>query len=215
MCNQDWQPLVWKFFATGVLACSPTIDASNSLSQECTVSFNPWMYWVIFYFCVFVGPLLGVLSPAFLVWGVPPQLCVILWSEVCCSFFYIYPFLDLKRSLGFPILLFSSISLRWSLRKAFLSLCPCYSLELCIQMGISFLFSVAFHVFCFLSYLSVLLGYFAFLHLFFLYITACCTVSRTSVYSSSGTLWNLIPWIYFSLPLYNHKGFDLGHTWMA
>ena len=25
---------------------------------------------------------------------------------------------------------------------------------------------------------------------------------------------NLIPWIYFSLPLYNHKGFDLGHTWM-
>ena len=25
---------------------------------------------------------------------------------------------------------------------------------------------------------------------------------------------DLIPWIYFSLPLYNHKGFDLGHTWM-
>ena len=24
---------------------------------------------------------------------------------------------------------------------------------------------------------------------------------------------DLIPWIYFSLPLYNHKGFDLGHTW--
>ena len=26
---------------------------------------------------------------------------------------------------------------------------------------------------------------------------------------------DLIPWIYFSLPLYNHKGFDLGHTWMV
>ena len=26
---------------------------------------------------------------------------------------------------------------------------------------------------------------------------------------------DLIPWIYFSLPLYNHKGFDLGHTWMG
>ena len=26
---------------------------------------------------------------------------------------------------------------------------------------------------------------------------------------------DLIPWIYFSLPLYNCKGFDLGHTWMV
>ena len=53
----------------------------------------------------------------------------------------------LKRSLVFPILLFSSISLHWLLRKAFLS--PCYSLELCIQMGISFLFCFAF---CFPSF---------------------------------------------------------------
>ena len=41
----------------------------------------------------------------------------------------------LKRSLGFPILLFSSVSLHWSL--SFLISC-CYSLELCIQMGTSF-----------------------------------------------------------------------------
>ena len=26
---------------------------------------------------------------------------------------------------------------------------------------------------------------------------------------------DLIPWIYLSLPLYNHKGFDLGHTGMV
>ena len=26
---------------------------------------------------------------------------------------------------------------------------------------------------------------------------------------------DLIPWIYLSLPLYHHKGFDLGHTWMV
>ena len=26
---------------------------------------------------------------------------------------------------------------------------------------------------------------------------------------------DLIPWIYSSSPLYNHKGFDLDHTWMA
>ena len=30
---------------------------------------------------------------------------------------------------------------------------PCYSLELCIQMGISFLFSFVFHFSSFLSYL--------------------------------------------------------------
>ena len=26
---------------------------------------------------------------------------------------------------------------------------------------------------------------------------------------------DLTPWIYLSLPLYNHKGFDLGHAWMV
>ena len=26
---------------------------------------------------------------------------------------------------------------------------------------------------------------------------------------------DLIPWIYLSLPVYNHKGFDLGHIWTA
>ena len=36
-------------------------------------------------------------------------------------------------------------------------------------------------------------------------------MSQTSIHSSSGTLSNLILWIYLSLPLYNHKGFDLCH----
>jgi len=57
---------------------------------------------------------------------------------------------------------------------------------------------------------------FAFLHFFFLgmvLITASYTMSQTSIRSSSGTLSDLIPWIYLSLPLYNRKGFDLGHTW--
>ena len=55
-----------------------------------------------------------------------------------------------------------------------------------------------------------------FLHFFFLgmvLITASYTMSRTSIHSSSVTLSDLIPWIYLSLPLYNRKGFDLGHTW--
>ena len=58
----------------------------------------------------------------------------------------------------------------------------------------------------------------AFLHFFFLGMvltTTSCTVSQTSIHSSSGTLSHLIPWIYLWFPLYNHKGFDLGHTWMV
>ena len=53
----------------------------------------------------------------------------------------------LKSSLIFPILLFSSISL-----EGFL-ISPCYSFELCIQMGVSFLFSLVFSFSSFLSYL--------------------------------------------------------------
>ena len=59
----------------------------------------------------------------------------------------------LKRSLVFPILLFSSISLHWSLRKTFFLISPCYSLELCIQMLISLLLSFAFRFSSFHSYL--------------------------------------------------------------
>ena len=55
-------------------------------------------------------------------------------------------------------------------------------------------------------------SHFAFLHFFFLgmvLITASCTMSWTSVHSSSDTLSYLIPWICLSLPLYNQKGFDI------
>ena len=97
----------------------------------------------------------------------------------------------LKRSLVFPILLFSSISLHWSLRKAFLSLC-------------AILWNAAFKWFCLyfspLPLTSLLFSaickassdnHFAFVHFFFLgmvLITASCTMSQTSVHSSSGTL---------------------------
>ena len=37
----------------------------------------------------------------------------------------------------------------------------------------------------------------------------------TSFHSSSCTLSDLIPWIYFLLPLNNSKEFDFGHTWMV
>ena len=54
---------------------------------------------------------------------------------------------------------------------------------------------------------------FPFLHVFFfgmVLVTDSCTVLWTSVHSFSGTLPDLIPWIYLSPPLYKDKGFDLG-----
>jgi len=57
----------------------------------------------------------------------------------------------LKRSLVFPILLFSSISLHWSLRKAFLSLLPIVWNS--PFKWISFFFSFAFRFSSFLCYL--------------------------------------------------------------
>ena len=69
---------------------------------------------------------------------------------------------------------------------------PCYFLELCIQMGISFLFSFTFHFLSFLSYLQALLRQpfclFSFLFLGIFLIPVSCTVSRTSIHSSSGSL---------------------------
>ena len=73
------------------------------------------------------------------------------------------------------------------IKESFL-ISPCYSLELCIPMGLSFLFSFAFS---FSSFSAICKAssdnHFAFLHFFFLGM-ASCTMSLTSVHSSSGTL---------------------------
>ena len=120
----------------------------------------------------------------------------------------------LKRSLVFPILLFSSISLHWSLRKAFLSLHAILWNSAFRWMYLSFshlpLASLPFSAICKASSDN----HFSFLHFIFLrmvFITASCTMLWTSIHSSSGTLSDLIPWIYLALPLYNCKGFDLCH----
>ena len=117
----------------------------------------------------------------------------------------------LKRSLVFLILLFSSISLHWSLKKASLSLLSIFGT----------LHSDGYIFFAFLLFLVICKAFsdyhFVFLQSFFLgmvLITASCTL-QTSVHSSSGPLSDLIPWIYLSLPPYNHKGFDVGHILMA
>ena len=102
----------------------------------------------------------------------------------------------LKRSLVFPILLFSSISFHWSPRKAFFSLLAILWNSAFTWVYLSFsplLFaSLLFTAVCKASSDSP----FAFLHFFFLCMVlfpVSCTMSRTSVHSSSGILSDLVP----------------------
>ena len=94
------------------------------------------------------------------------------------------------RSLVFPILLFPSISLHWSLRKAFLSLLAifwnCAFKWLYLSFSPLLFASLLFTALCKSSH-----SHFAFFHFFFLgivLIPISCTMSWTSVHSSSCTL---------------------------
>ena len=124
----------------------------------------------------------------------------------------------LKRSLVFPILLFSSISLHWSLRKAFLSLLILWNSAFkWVYLSFSCLpfASLLFTAICKASWDN----YFAFLHSFSWRWSWSLAPVQCHKYPSivlqAVCLSDLIPWIYFSLSLYNHKGFDLGHTWIV
>ena len=124
----------------------------------------------------------------------------------------------LKRSLVFSILLFSSISLHWSLRKAFLPLLAVLWNSAFRWVYISFLFSLPFAFHLLLAICKASLdNHFAF---FFLggsldhcFLPIQCHEPPSIVLQA--LLLDLISWIYLSLPLYNHKWFDLGHTWMV
>ena len=123
-----------------------------------------------------------------------------------------------KRSLVFPILLFSSIYLHWSLVEAFLSLtilwnsafkwvCLSFSPWL-LLLFFSQLFSSPFQTttFPFLHFFSW--GWF-------------WSLSPIQFYEPPSTVPQVLclsdqnPWIYLSLPLCNHTVFDLGHIIMA
>ena len=109
----------------------------------------------------------------------------------------------MKCSLGIPNFLEQLSSLSHSIvflyffaliaKEGFL-ISTCYSLKFCIQMGISLIFSLAFHFSSFYSYCKTSSdSHFAFLHFFFsgmVLIPASCTISRTSIHSSSGT-WSI------------------------
>ena len=115
-------------------------------------------------------------------------------SLIVCIFARNVPLVSLiflTRSLVFPILLFSSISFHWSLRNAFLSLLAilwnsAFKWEYLSFSPLPFT-SLLFSVICKASSDN----HFAFLHFFFLgmvLIPVSCTVSWTSIHSSSGTL---------------------------
>ena len=120
-------------------------------------------------------------------------------SFIVPNFTWIVPLVSqifFKRSLVFPIVLFSSISLNWSLRKAFLSILAmlCSSTFRWVYLSFSplLLVSLLLTAICKTSSDS----YFAFLHFFsmgMVLIPVSCTMSRTSVHSSSGTLSDLGP----------------------
>ena len=124
----------------------------------------------------------------------------------------------LKKSLVFPILLFSSISFHWSLRKSFLSLLAVLW-NCAFRQVYPFFSPLPFTSLLFSNICKVSLdnhfSFFPFLFLGMVLISASCTVSWNSVHISSGILSDVISWIYLSLLLYNCKGFDLSHTWMV
>ena len=102
----------------------------------------------------------------------------------------------LKRSLVFPILLFSSVSLHWSLRKAFLSLLAILWNSTfkwdCLSFSPLLFTSLLFTDICKASSDS----HFSFLHFFSMgavLIPVSCTVSWTSIHSSLCTLSDLVP----------------------
>ena len=97
----------------------------------------------------------------------------------------------LQRSLVFPILLFSCISLLYSLKKAFLCLFAPFWNSAFRWIYLSFsplcFASLVFLAICKVSSDNPV----AFLHFYFLgmvLIATSCTVLQTSIHSSSGTL---------------------------
>jgi len=120
----------------------------------------------------------------------------------------------LEEISNLSILFFSSLFA--SIAEEGFLISPCYSLEIYIQMGyLSFSpLPLAFLLFAAICK-APSDNHFAFLRSFILgmvLVTASCTMSQTSIHSSSGILSIRSNPLNLSLPLYNHKGLDLGHT---
>ena len=147
---------------------------------------DAWRSFFVQFFCLYLPPLLNIFC---LCYG--HIISVLYWAHLCMKYsFGISNFLEKISSLSHSIAFLYCFAL--SAKEGF-HIFPCYSLELCIQMGISFLF---FFANCFPSFHSYLWGllrqpFCFFLHFFFLgviLITVSCTMSWTSACSLSGTV---------------------------
>ena len=117
--------------------------------------------------------------------------------------YFLFSWRDL---LVFPFLLSSSTSLHYSLKKAFLSL-----FVILWNSAFSWVY-LSLSPFFYTSLLSSVIckafsdNHCAFLYFFFfrmVLVTASCTVLKTSIHSSSGTLTDVFPWIFLPLSPYN------------
>ena len=113
----------------------------------------------------------------------------------------------LRRSLVFPILLFSSTSLHWWLRKAFLSL-----LDNLWNSTFKWVY-LSFSPLPLASLFSAICKASSENHLPFAFPLHCLLYNfkPPSTVLQALCVSDLIPWIYLSLLLNNCKGFDLGH----
>ena len=132
------------------------------------------------------------------------------------SSLHVFNFLEEISSLSHSIVF---LYLHWSLRKTFLSLLTILWnsalkwIYLCFSLVP--LASLLFSVICKTSSGN----HFAFLSFFFWGCSWSLPPVQChkpqSIILQALCLSDLIPWIYLSLPLYDHKGFDLGHAWMV
>ena len=146
----------------------------------------------------------------------------------------------LKRCLVFPILLFSSIPLFYFIfllkdncfTEFFCFLFPLFLCTVHLRIA-SLLFSGTLHSYEYIFPFLLCLSFFFFPQLFVkppqtTILPFCISFSwgwfwllppvqchKPTIHSSSGTLSEIIPWIYLSLLLYNCKGFDLGLSLMV
>ena len=105
--------------------------------------------------------------------------------------------------------------LKWLSMHAYVCVCV-YKY---IQMGLSFLFSFVFHFFSQLfvrpPQTAILLFCIPFSWGWSWSLSPVQCHEPLSIVHQALCLSDLIPWIYFSLTLYNRKGCDLGHSWMV
>ena len=171
-------------------------------------SWRSFLYSSSVYSCyLFLVSSASVRSIPFLSFIVP----IFAWNVLLVSLIFL-------RSLVVPILLFSSINLYWSLRKALLSLLAMlwalHSEEYIFPFLLCLLLLFFSQLFVRPSQTTILLFCIPFSWGWFWSLPPVQCHKPPSIVLQALCLSDLIPCICLSLPLYNHKGFDLGHTWM-